>query len=213
MDEPQPELNNQPVMPQEPAPMLGLIPPKHFSPKFIIALVVIILLAGASYGAIWWWGNQNSQVAIPSSVPISTLNQNPTPTLTKNPSTPPTSTVDTSTGILTGHVTVGPNCATQSTNIPCTPTPQVYTSRQVAVFPQLSQGPYESSQSIAHQYIDASGNYRLILPPGTYELHASGYAGLSQLTVFISAFTIKSGQTVTLNFNLSGHSLYPTTTP
>jgi len=72
MDELQPELNNQPVMPQmpqEPAPML--IPPKHFGPKFFVALVAIIILAGASYGAIWWWwGRQQiAQEVVPTFTP------------------------------------------------------------------------------------------------------------------------------------------------
>ena len=49
--------------------------PKHFlNKKFAITLVILLLLGvGASYG-IWWWGNQNSQVAVLPATPDPTAN-------------------------------------------------------------------------------------------------------------------------------------------
>ncbi len=45
------------------------MPYKNFTPKFIgVILILVALGVGASYG-IWWWGNQNSQVTMPSATP------------------------------------------------------------------------------------------------------------------------------------------------
>jgi len=79
MNEPQSELNNQPIVPQEmpqesqePVQMPEPMPPKHFGPKFIITLVIVLIVAGGAFGAIWWWGSRSSQVAVPSATPDQT---------------------------------------------------------------------------------------------------------------------------------------------
>jgi len=61
---------------QVPIPSLSVQLPssKNFTPKFIgVILIIVALGAGASYG-IWWWGSQNSQVAIPTVTPDPTAN-------------------------------------------------------------------------------------------------------------------------------------------
>ena len=55
-------------------PPVQPMPTKHFTPKFIgVILILVALGAGASYG-IWWWGNQNSQVAVLPATPDPTAN-------------------------------------------------------------------------------------------------------------------------------------------
>lgn len=99
------------------------------------------------------------------------------------------------TGILTGHVTVGPNCPVERVDQPCPATPQVYMARQVGVFSQ------DTNKLITSQHLDGNGNYQFSLGPGTYTVKASGMV-VNQLSVVEGTVTIKAGKTTTLNFDI-----------
>jgi hypothetical protein len=46
------------------------IPHRHFlNKKFALTFVILALVGVGAYAGIWWWGNQNSKVAVPSATP------------------------------------------------------------------------------------------------------------------------------------------------
>ena len=66
------------------------------------------------------------------------------------------------TGILKGHVTIGPLVPVQRQGEPePTPAPEVYAARKVVIYD-------EGSKEIAQVDIDAKGNYQIRLPVGNY---------------------------------------------
>ena len=67
------------------------------------------------------------------------------------------------TGVLQGHVTIGPLVPVVQEGVPePTPAPEVYASRQIVIY--ASDGRTE----VTRVQIDAQGNYRVTLPVGTY---------------------------------------------
>lgn len=54
----------KPVMPP-----VAQMPSKHFTPKFIGLIVLLLVLGGVAYGAYWWWGNQAQQLSLATPVP------------------------------------------------------------------------------------------------------------------------------------------------
>ncbi|MGB3903843.1 MAG: hypothetical protein WBB22_02885 [Anaerolineae bacterium] len=67
------------------------------------------------------------------------------------------------TGMLEGHVTIGPLVPVVREGEPePTPAPEVYASRQIVIYAQ------DGRTEITRVQIDAKGNYRVTLPVGTY---------------------------------------------
>lgn len=99
-----------------------------------------------------------------------------------------------STGTLTGHVTIGPNCPVEQAGNPCTPSPQAYTSRQVMVYKA------DGTTLVATQNFDTQGNYDIALSPGIYVVKAR--TNISSTANVVGTVTIKSGQISTLNFSI-----------
>jgi len=67
------------------------------------------------------------------------------------------------TGVLAGHVTIGPLVPVVREGVPePTPAPGVYAARQIVIFQPDGQ------KEVARADIDASGDYRIELPVGTY---------------------------------------------
>lgn len=108
-------------------------------------------------------------------------------------------------GILSGHVTVGPICPVERVGQPCPVPPEAYTSRLVGIFTQnmgMTPGSGQTTAKlIASQHLDANGNYKFDLEPGTYDVKASGMI-VNQLTSLEGIVTIKNGEITTLNFSI-----------
>jgi hypothetical protein len=67
------------------------------------------------------------------------------------------------TGILEGHVTIGPLVpAVREGEAEPTPSPEVYAARQIVVFGE------DGKTEVARLAIDSNGDYRTSLPVGTY---------------------------------------------
>ena len=97
-------------------------------------------------------------------------------------------------GLLTGHVSIGPNCPVERVDNPCTPAPSAYTSRQVSVYKA------DGTTLVSTQYFDAKGNYSIALPVGTYVVKSK--TGIGSTDTVVGTPTVKSGQTSTLNFSI-----------
>lgn len=68
-----------------------------------------------------------------------------------------------STGMLQGHVTIGPLVPVQREDVPDpTPAPEVYAARQIVIFSADGQ------TEIARAEINSQGNYSIELPSGEY---------------------------------------------
>lgn len=66
-------------------------------------------------------------------------------------------------GILRGHVTIGPLVPVQREGEPDpTPAPEVYAARQIVIYKTIGK------TEVARVEIDTQGNYEIILPVGTY---------------------------------------------
>ncbi len=66
-------------------------------------------------------------------------------------------------GVLTGHVTIRPLVPVEEEGEPTpTPWPELYENRAVIIYDR------EGGEVIKRAEIDAEGNYRVELPPGTY---------------------------------------------
>jgi hypothetical protein len=69
------------------------------------------------------------------------------------------------TGILEGHVTIGPLVPVVQEGVPePTPAPEVYAARQIVVVRE------RDGKEVARFEINAKGNYKGELPVGTYEV-------------------------------------------
>jgi hypothetical protein len=69
----------------------------------------------------------------------------------------------TQTGILEGHVTIGPLVpVVREGEAEPTPSPEVYAARQIVIFRE------DGKTEVARLAIDSNGDYRTSLPVGTY---------------------------------------------
>jgi hypothetical protein len=75
-------------------------------------------------------------------------------------------------GTLSGHVTIGPLTPVVHAGQPGpTPSPEMYAAWEIVVYTPDMQ------REIARTSIDASGNYRVSLPPGIYMVTAERTSG------------------------------------
>jgi hypothetical protein len=98
-----------------------------------------------------------------------------------------------SSGLVTGHITLGPNCPVEQADKPCPPSPEAYTSREAIA--------YATDQVTvkARVHLTADGNYTLTLPPGQYYIQISP-AGIGPGEK--KSVTVKANQTATVNFDI-----------
>lgn len=138
-----------------------------------------------------------SQSVTPASSPTTTIAPavqatNPNVNST-SPQTIPT--VNTLTGFLTGHVTIGPLQPVQRPGPPATPPPQVYAARTLDVF--LADG----ITRVVNIRIDSDGNYRVALPPGSY-IVALARNGVDRARGLPTKIIIESGKTIQLDVDI-----------
>ena len=99
------------------------------------------------------------------------------------------------TGILSGTVTIGPNCPVEQIGVPCPAPLSAYTSREVIVY--NTSGKIE----ITRKHFNPDGTYSFSLPVGKYVIDVPHIAigGSPDLPKTVA---IKSGETTTLNFSI-----------
>jgi hypothetical protein len=100
------------------------------------------------------------------------------------------------TGVLQGHVTIGPLVPVVQEGVPePTPAPEVYASRQIVIY--ASDGQTE----VARVPIDGQGNYRVELPVGTYVVDIN-HVGIDMAKELPKTVEIKSGQVTRLDVEI-----------
>ena len=100
------------------------------------------------------------------------------------------------TGVLEGHVTVGPLVPMVQEGEPePTPGPEVYASRQIVIY--ASDGQTE----VARVQIDGKGNYRVELPVGTYVVDIN-HVGIDMAKELPKTVEIKAGEVTRLDVEI-----------
>jgi hypothetical protein len=100
------------------------------------------------------------------------------------------------TGILEGHVTVGPLVPVVREGEPePTPAPEVYASRQIVIY--TSDGRTE----VTRVQIDGQGNYRVELPVGKYVVDIN-HAGIDRAKDLPHTVEIAAGQSTRLDVDI-----------
>jgi hypothetical protein len=100
------------------------------------------------------------------------------------------------TGILEGHVTIGPLVPVVREGVPePTPAPEVYASRQIVIY--TSDGRTE----VARVPIDGRGNYRVELPVGTYVVDIN-HAGIDRAKDLPHTVEIMAGRATRLDVDI-----------
>ena len=100
------------------------------------------------------------------------------------------------TGVLEGHVTIGPLVPVVQEGQPePTPGPEVYASRQIVIY--ASDGQTE----VARVQIDSQGNYRIELPVGTYVVDIN-HAGTDMAKELPQTVEIVAGQVTRLDVDI-----------
>jgi len=105
-----------------------------------------------------------------------------------------TNTVSTSgKGILSGYITIGPNCPVERVDKPCITPPEAYTSRFVEVYKE------NGKTLVTKQNFDTKGYFSMELPSGTYI--AKTKTGLGS-TYKAYTVIIESGGDTGVNFDI-----------
>jgi hypothetical protein len=100
------------------------------------------------------------------------------------------------TGVLQGHVTIGPLVPVVQEGVPePTPAPEVYASRQIVIY--ASDGQTE----IARVQIDGQGNYRVELAVGTYVVDIN-HAGIDMAKELPKTVELVASQTTRLDVEI-----------
>lgn len=103
---------------------------------------------------------------------------------------------ETETGVLQGHVTIGPLEPVQSEGEPeLTPAPEVYAARKIIVYAE------DGRTEVARLEIDANGNYSAVLPVGTYWVDIN-HVGIDAAEGLPKRITIEAGQVVRLDIDI-----------
>ena len=100
------------------------------------------------------------------------------------------------TGVLQGHVTIGPLVPVVREGEPePTPAPEVYASRQIVIYAADGQ------TEVTRVQIDAQGNYRVELAVGTYAVDIN-HAGIDIGKELPKTVEIESGQVTRLDVDI-----------
>jgi hypothetical protein len=100
------------------------------------------------------------------------------------------------TGILEGHMTIGPLVpVVREGEAEPTPAPEVYASRQIVIYGKGGRS------EITRVQIDAKGNYRVELPPGTYVVDINRL-GIDRGIDLPTTVDIASGRTTVLDVEI-----------
>ena len=99
-------------------------------------------------------------------------------------------------GVLSGTVTIGPNCPVERIDQPCLPSPEAYTSRGILVYK------VNTEQLVASTKFDATGHYSLELPVGAYTvvLDKTGFG--SSTNDLPANVKVQAGQITELNIDI-----------
>jgi hypothetical protein len=99
-------------------------------------------------------------------------------------------------GVLEGHVTVGPLSPVAEAGVPePTPAPEVYAERKIVIYAETGQ------QEVARVDIDGAGNYRVTLPVGIYVVDIN-HLGIDLAKGLPQRVEIKSQQTTRLDVDI-----------
>ncbi len=99
-------------------------------------------------------------------------------------------------GTLQGHVSIGPLSPVERVGAP-TPTvpPEVYAARQIVVY-------YSDGKKVVTRIsLDAQGNYRVTLAPGTYVVDMAR-TGIDRAKGLPATVTVESEKTTTLDITI-----------
>ncbi|HUS70177.1 MAG TPA: hypothetical protein VM075_05290 [Anaerolineae bacterium] len=100
------------------------------------------------------------------------------------------------TGVLEGHVTIGPLVPVVREGEPePTPGPKVYASRQIVIYAQDGQ------TEVARVQIDGQGNYRVELAVGTYVVDIN-HVGIDSAKELPRTVEIAAGQVTLLDVEI-----------
>ena len=101
----------------------------------------------------------------------------------------------TTTGMIVGKVTIGPNCPVEQEGIPCPTPPEAYAAREFLIL-------NSDKKQVANFRANAEGNFNVVLPPGTYTI-TSAKMGIGFMSGDLpKTITIKPGQTITFNIDI-----------
>jgi len=98
-------------------------------------------------------------------------------------------------GILQGKVSIGPICPVERPGVTCEPPPEAYAARKVVVYGE------DGTTLVKVVAIDATGQYRTSLPPGTYVVDINR-AGIDRSGDVPKTVMIRAGETVTLDIDI-----------
>jgi hypothetical protein len=100
------------------------------------------------------------------------------------------------TGMLTGHVSIGPLTPVQQIGVPTpTPAPEVYAARQIVIYAADGQ------TEVAKVAINAKGDYQVTLAVGTYWVDIN-HAGMDRGIDLPQKVEILAGQTTRLDISI-----------
>ena len=102
----------------------------------------------------------------------------------------------TQTGVLEGHVTIGPLVPVVREGEPePTPAPEVYASRQIVIYAQ------DGRTEVARVQIDPRGDYRVELAVGTYVVDIN-YVGIDTAKELPKSVQIRAGKITRLDVDI-----------
>ena len=100
------------------------------------------------------------------------------------------------TGILEGHVSVGPLDPVVQEGVPeSTPSPLIYADRKIVIFNEAGQ------EEVVQVDIEPTGSYRVTLPVGRYTVDIN-HLGIDIAKGFPQQVEIRSGQTTQLDVDI-----------
>ncbi len=105
--------------------------------------------------------------------------------------------IATNTGVLRGHMSIGPLCPVERVDNPCLPTPEMYASKIIHIYRA------DKITLVKNISPDANGNYSTSLGVGTYYVNVDrdnqSVGGIDGVPATIR---VENGKSVTMNINI-----------